>query len=242
MSQYRVVTCCTHKPVQDYYCLDEFVKSLRGHGAANLAGFNFSGWGGLATKTKWLRQALLNNLITDDILIVTDCYDVTFVKSLEELIEAYKEYKKPIIASAEKNYWPEEGLKPEFDKYNLPTSFKYLNSGVIVGERDAFVTVLESMDLESYPDDHQKEDGQMFHSNDQFLYGNEMVKHPELIGLDYLCNVNQTMSDVKEDEIEFVEGGIKNKETGKEPASIHWNGGSKTDWGMKKILTHLNLM
>lgn len=239
---YKVVTCCTHKPAQDYYCLNEFIKSLNGHEAINLAATYISAWGGLATKTKWLRHSLLNNLITDDILIVTDCYDVVFTKPLEQLVEAYKTYGKPIIASTEKNYWPEEGLKAEFDKHNSPTSFKYLNSGVIVGHRDAFATVLESMDLDNYPDDHQKENGQMFHSNDQFLYGNEFIKHPDLMGLDFMCRINQTMSDVKEGEIEFVEGGIKNIETGGEPASIHWNGGSKTDWSMKKILNHLNLL
>jgi len=240
--KHRVVTCCTHRPVQEYYCLNEFIKSLNGHEAINLAGFNISGWGGLATKTKWLRHALLNNLITDDILIVTDCYDVVFSKPLERLVESYKTYGKPIISSAEKNYWPEEGLKPEFDKYNYPSSFKYLNSGVIVGERDAFVTVLESMDLDNYPDDHQKEDGQMFHSNDQFLYGNEMVKHPELIGLDYKCLVNQTMSDVAIEEIDLTGDVIKNIETGSEPCSFHWNGGSKTGGTMQPILKHLNLL
>lgn len=239
---YRVITCATHKPVQDYYCFEEFVKSLNGHDAVNLAGLNLGIWGGLASKTKFLRKALQQNLITDDILIVTDCYDVVFTKPLEELIEAYRSYNKPIIASTEKNYWPEEGLKPEFDKHNFPTSFKYLNSGVIIGERDAFVTILESMDLDNYPDDHRKEDGQMFHSNDQFLYGNEFVKHPEIMGLDYLCKVNQTMSDVKEDEIEFVDGGIKNIETGSQPASIHWNGNAKTGWSMKRILSHLKLI
>ncbi len=241
---YRVITCATHKPVQDYYCFDSFIKSLNGHIAYNLAASSVADkWGGLASKTKFLRKALKENLITDDILIVTDCFDVVFVKSFDELIEQYRSYNKPIVASAEKNYWPEEGLRPEFDKRNFPSSFKYLNSGVIVGERDAFVEVLESMDLDNYPDDHRKEDGQMFHSNDQFLYGNEMVKHPELMQLDYMCRVNQTMSGVKEDEIELLPNRvIRNKETGGEPCSIHWNGGSKTDWSMGTILTHLNIL
>jgi hypothetical protein len=242
---FKVVTCCTHIPRQDYYCFESFVKSLEGNEAFNLASMSAilkEGWGGLATKTKWLKKALQQNLITEDILIVTDCFDVVFSRPLDKLIEAYRDYNKPIVASTEKNYWPEEGLKPDFDKHNFQTSFKYLNSGMIVGERDAFVEILESMDLDNYPDDHRKEDGTMFHSNDQFLYQNEFVKHPEIIGLDYLCKVNQSMNDVKEDEIGFIEGGIKNIETGSEPASVHWNGGSKTDWSMEKILTHLNLL
>jgi len=250
---FRVVTCCTHAPTQDYYCLNSYVKSLRGHEAINLAEFQFSRWGGLATKTKWLWQAMKQNLITDNIFIITDCYDVVFSRPLEELIEAYKSYNVPCVASAEKNYWPEEGLKKYFDERDYPTSFKYLNSGVIVCQRDALYTILESMDLDNYPDDHKKEDGNMFHSNDQFLYGNEFAKHPDLFELDYLCKINQTMSDVKEDEIEFIGvtsalnnslivGAIKNKETNQIPCSIHWNGGSKTDWSMNKILKHLNLI
>jgi hypothetical protein len=29
MSEYNIVTVCTHMPTQDYYCLNEYAKSLQ---------------------------------------------------------------------------------------------------------------------------------------------------------------------------------------------------------------------
>jgi hypothetical protein len=239
---HRVVTCCTHIPTADYYFLESFIKSLKGHDALVMNN-SFGRWGGLATKTKWLRQALKTGLITDDILIICDCFDFVFARPFDELIEAYKTYNKPCVISAEKSYWPEEGLKEHFDKREFPSSFKYINSGLIVSEREALVEILESMDLDNYPDDHRKEDGQMFHSNDQFLYQNEFVKHPELIGVDYLCRINQTLSEMVVGDFIFEEGrDIMNKELGTRPCSFHANGGSKTSGIVPPILKHLNLL
>lgn len=237
---YRVVCCCTHLPTQDYYCLQEYVKSLNGH-VPFILDTSMGAWGGLATKTKWLRNALKDGLITEDILIVSDCWDFVFSKPLEVLIEKFKEYNSPCVISTEKNYWPEEGLKPEFDKHNFPTSYKYINSGLVVAEREALITILESMDLDNYPDDHRKEDGNMFHSNDQYLYQNEFVKQPVPIQIDYLCKINQTMSDVKPEELDLTGEYIKNIETGSEPCSFHFNGGSKTGGMMQPILHKLKL-
>ncbi|HET6459083.1 MAG TPA: hypothetical protein VFG24_09425, partial [Nitrosopumilaceae archaeon] len=238
---HKVITCCTHKPTAPYYFLDSFLKSLKGHEPLILDQ-RFGRWGGLATKTKWLRMALKDNMIKEDILIICDCYDFVFAGQIEELVEAFKTYNSPCVISSEKNYWPDEGLKPDFDKHNFPTSFKYINSGLVVSEKDALIAILESMDLDNYPDDHQKPDGNMFHSNDQFLYQREFVRHPDLIQVDYKCKISQTLSELTVDDFEFLANGkIKNKETGETPCSFHANGGSKTSGIVPPILNHLGL-
>lgn len=239
---YRVVTTFTRMPAEEYYFFDSFAKSLKGH-QPFILDTRFGPWGGLATKTKWLRQVLKNNLIKEDILIVCDCYDLVFSRPLDDLVHIYQNlYNSPCIISAEKNYWPEEGLKKYFDDKDYPTSFKYINSGLIVAEKEALITILESMDLNNYPDDHRKEDGTMFHSNDQYLYQNEFAKQPVPIEVDYLCQLNQTLSGTTIDDFEFSgDGMIRNKETLSFPCSFHANGGSKTSGIVPPILKHLQL-
>lgn len=239
---YRVVTACTRRPREPYYFLDSFIKSLRGHQPLVLD-TRFGRWGGLATKTKWLRMALKAGMIPEDIVIVCDCFDFVFARPFDELISSFKDYGHPCVISTEKNYWPEEGLKSDFDKHNFPTSYKYINSGLIVAEKDALMAILENMDLDNYPDDHLKEDGNMFHSNDQFLYQREFIRQPVPIQIDYLCKISQTLSDLTEDDFMFLEGGrIMNKETQTFPCSFHANGGSKTSGVVPPILAHLNLV
>lgn len=239
MNEYKIVSACSHLPKENYYCLQSYVKSL-GNEDAIILTENFGKWGGLGTKPRWLYKAITENIIDTKYMIFSDCWDFIFAAPPRDLFNAYISMQIPIVISAEKNCFP-ENLKDEYDKFNPPTSYKYLNSGLIVGETEAILTCLESMDAKNIPDDYW--DGEkMVNPNDQFFWQREFIKQPVHMILDYHQQLCNTLHQVEIDELEFDNGFIKNKETNTYPCSFHFNGGAKTNGLREPILEHLKLL
>jgi hypothetical protein len=239
---FTIVTVSTGKPSADYYTYDQFFASVRmfGHDPLVLVPDprkKFS----LGDKPKVLRKAILDKTINTKHIIFTDCYDLVFAASPEEVMEMYKYFDSPFVCSAEKNCFPGD-LKDQFPE--SPTSYRYLNSGFIVAETEAMLTVLESMDLDNVPDDYWDNERKCnFHVNDQFLYHEAFIKQPVKMVLDHKQILSQTLHDVQLDELDIRNPlGIMNLETGKFPLTFHFNGNSKTENGTKAaILERLGL-
>jgi hypothetical protein len=238
---FSIVTVSTGKPAQEYYTYDQFFESLRrfGHSPIVLAPPSTKRFG-LGDKPKLLRKAILDNTITSDLIIFADCYDLVFAGSPEDIIEMYKSFNAPFVCSAERNCFPND-LRDKFPE--SPTSYRFLNSGFIVAEKDALLAVLESMDLDNVLDDYwDKEKNCMIHINDQFLFQEEFVKQPVKMVLDYKQVLSNTMHDVALHELDLNNSlGIMNIETGKFPLTFHLNGGAKTSGVREPILNRLNL-
>ncbi len=236
----NVVTVCNRHPREPYYCLNEFIKSLREH-ELYMLGTKPGQYKGLGDKPKLLFDFLKNGWPLEKYTIFCDSWDLVFAAPIEEVLEVYKSFNAPLVISSEKNCFPSD-LKEEYDKLSATSSYKYLNSGMIVGETSAFYEMLSKMELDKVPDDYRQEDGNMFHVNDQFLYQKIFLKQPVKIVLDYnqvLCN---TLHSVKIDELDFSGERIRNIETGRFPCSMHMNGSAKTDGLRDPILKHLNLI
>lgn len=239
---YSIVTCCNRYPTEEYYILNEFVKSL-GEDEAIVLNETWGGkWDGLGTKAKWLYRAIKEGVINTEYLIFCDCWDLVFAKPPSELFANYLKYfEAELVISAEKNCFPTD-LKDEYDKLPYKGKYKYLNSGMIVGKTSAMLKVLEAMDLDNVPDDYRGEDGNMVHINDQLLYMQVFLQQPVYIQLDHLQILCNTLHDVELKELEFIEGGgIINKSTESQPCSFHANGGAKSGVVIPKILEHLHL-
>ncbi len=243
MSDYSIITVCSHVPVQNYFCFQEFFKSLRGKRVLGL-GTRPQEYGGLGSKPRLLYDAIKSGNVPEKHIIFCDCFDVVFAASPDELFDAYLGFGVPLVISAEKNCFPTD-LKDKYDALensNL-TSYKYLNSGMVVGETEAMLAVLESMDAKNIPNDYWDEEKKIqVNPNDQFYYQQEFLKQPVDIVLDryqILCN---TLHSVKIDELDFNEQGIKNIETNTYPCSFHLNGNAKTEGLREPILKHLNLI
>lgn len=243
MNEFKIITCCNRIPQEPYYCLNEFVKSL-GESEKDLIVLDerMGKWDGLGTKPKWLYQALKSGMVDTPYVIFTDCWDMVFTRNPELIIDRFVySFRSDLVISCEKNCFPAD-LKDEYDALNPPTSYKYLNSGMIVGKTEALLKALEAMDLQNVPDDYRKEDGNMEHINDQFLWQQLFLKQPVKIALDYKQQLCQTMHDVSIDELDFTGAKIRNIETDSYPLAIHMNGGSKTSGVREPILKHLNLL
>lgn len=240
---FRIVTVCNRYPTEDYYCLNEFIKSLGEHKAMVL-GSQPGQYQGLGSKPRLLYEAIKGGYIPESHIIFCDCFDLVFATNPNELFKKYKQFTAPFVVSSEKNCFPAD-LKDDFDNLykDHDTPYKYLNSGMIVAEVDAMLTVLESMDAKNIPPDHWDEEKKcMINPNDQEYYQIEMMKQPVRMVMDIyqiLCN---TLHSVELDELGFNEERIFNKVTKTYPCSFHLNGGAKTGGCRLPILKHLNLL
>lgn len=236
-----IITVCNRSPVEEYYCLREFVKSTSGHDMKVL-GTGAGEYRGLASKPKLLHRAISESQIKYKYIIFCDSWDLVFACHPQELFETYLSFASPIVVSCEKNCFPTD-YKEQYDALPYTSSYKYLNSGMIVGETEAIFEALESMNLRKVPDDHyDAEKGRMVHPNDQQLWQEVFLKQPVNIELDYqqiLCN---TLHDVELDDLDFSMDRIRNRETKTYPCSFHFNGGAKTGECRNPVLEHLKMI
>ena len=236
-----VVTVCNRIPQESYYCLQSWIKSL-GNIKPLVLGSLPGEYNGLASKPKLVYKAIKEGVIDSQYIIFTDCWDLVFSTELEEVLETFMAFNSPFVISAERNCFPAT-LRDEYDKLSFTSSFKYLNSGMIIAETEAMLTVLEAMDLANVPDDHWDDiNKRMVHPNDQEMYQQMFLKQPVKMTLDYDQILCATMHDVKEEDLNFDKERIRIRETGTYPCSFHFNGGSKTGGLMQPILKHLNLV
>jgi len=242
MSEYRIITIANKRPHEWYYTFDAFFNSLHGE-QVSVLGSQPGEYGGLGSKPRLLYSAIKNNQIPEKHIIFSDCFDVVFSVPPAQLFNNFLNYKKPFVIGAEKNCFPSD-YKDEFDKLDSHgSSYKYLNSGMIVAETEAMLSVLESMDAANISNDYWSEEKQcMINPNDQEYYMKEYLKQPVPMQMDYWQSLCNNLNMVELDELEFNESGILNKEMELFPCSFHLNGGAKTGPCREPILKYLNLL
>lgn len=254
MSDTRIVTIANHWPQQDYYCYNSLFKSVVGNEILIL-GTEQGQYTGLSDKPRILYNAIMDGRLgrkVGEIIVFIDAYDVVFVDSIETIIAKFKTFDTEILIGAERNCFP-NNFRKEYDRLPHTSSFKYLNSGVIIGYTDAILEALEAMDAPNLPRDyHDPVKGYNHHFNDQAYYMDLFLRQPVKMKLDYDCIIAQNMQDVTMDEIALsfrmdknsnpIGTEIRNLETKSFPSIIHWNGGSKSAGTMQPILKHLNLI
>lgn len=238
MKDYKLVTVCNRIPTEPYYTLNQFVKSCEGEDILVL-GTQPGEYIGLGSKPKLLYKAIKEGKIKEKILIFCDCWDLVFVSPPSMIFWNFINFNAPVVISSERNCFPST-YKEEYDKLLFTSSFKYLNSGMICGETDAILAVLEAMELDKVPDDYYDADaGRMVHINDQEQYQEIFLKQPVKMVLDYNQLLCATLHDVNIDDLDFSESKIRHKETGVYPLSFHFNGAAKTNGLREPILKHL---
>lgn len=238
---YQIVTVSTHRPAQWYYTYDQFFQTCADRQPLVLD-TNFAYYSGLGSKPKMLYKAIKEGLIKTKHLLFIDCWDSFFSKHPDMFYSKFLNcFDAPIVISAEKNCFPAD-TKEQYDALNPPTSYKYLNSGMIAGETEAILAALEAMELHNVPDDYRDANGQMVHINDQALWQELFLKQPVEMVLDYKQALCQTLHDVSIDAFEFDKYGIKNIETGSYPYLFHANGSAKDSGVKEPIMKQLGLI
>ena len=220
MRDTQVVTIANRWPTEEYYCHQSLFKSL-GDTEILVLGQEQGEYTGLSDKPRILYNAIKNGKIPEKYIVFIDAFDVVFANSVDYIMKRFKSFYCPIVIGAEKNCFP-SNFKPEYDRLPHTSSYKYLNSGVIIGETEAILTVLEAMDAPNLPRDyHDGLKGYNHHFNDQAYYMDLYLRQPVPMKLDCNCDIVQNMQDVTMDDIYFWGGGalgdrvdyIGNKET-----------------------------
>ncbi len=241
MKEFQIVTISNRQPTQDYYCLKEWYQSVSKYEPLIIQSYG-SNYQGLCDKPKFVYRAINGGHINAKHILFCDSWDLVFASTPEEIIERYLEFNCDLVISSEKTCFPND-LKAEYDEQPFTSSYKYLNSGMIVGRTDSLLETLKAMEVENIPDDYYDLNKSCnVHFNDQFEYQKIFLKQPVNIKLDYNQAIANSLHEVKIEELDFTGERIKNIETGTNPCVFHFNGSAKTNGLREPILKHLNLL
>lgn len=93
--------------------------------------------------------------LEDHIIMFTDSYDVMLLQNPQKILQKFREFRRPIVFSAEKICWPNPSL---IDQYPASvTKYKFLNSGGFIGYADEIISLINN------PID-DKDDDQLYYS------------------------------------------------------------------------------
>lgn len=223
MNRIPVITVCDRIPHEDYFCHREFKESLRRFGNEAIILGKGEPWHGLMDKPK--RYLSYMRSILSEHVILTDAWDVIFLESPVSIIDRFLQFNKPIVFSAERTMFPGK----DYGNYPTgPTDVCYLNSGFIVGVREALISLFEHMDVSNAPQDVRHEDGKWTNVVDQERFHFAFVEQFVPMTLDYASDLCQSMFKTKPGEIELG-ARCRNTITGAYPMALHWNGPAKTE-------------
>ena len=234
---YTIVAISNKIPMQPYYCYHQCFESFKRKGEEiMLLGMDGSYNGSLIERPRYMHRILKEGKITTPKILYMDCWDLVLQGTMEEIFEKHNANNCDITISAERNCFPND-LKDEFDKMAPENAtYKYLNCGVIVGNTEALLIMLEDMDAANLPYDTPPH-----YPNEQIEFQKVFLRQPVKIALDYTQDITWCLHDVDVKELGRAQGLIYNNETCTFPSILHLNGGAKTGNCRTPILEHLKL-
>lgn len=157
----------------------------------------------------------LESIPKDDIVLFVDAYDVLILATEDEILEKFRQFKRPFVVSAETNCWPLFSREHEFP-YS-PTPFKFINTGSFIGHVSHIKKVLRDMKplIAEKCDQHQMA---------EFFLENK-----SRITLDNNAELFFTLHNLNKDALSVDKASKKVKclLTGSTPILIHGNGNGK---------------
>lgn len=108
---------------------------------------------GGAQKINYLKKELSTwENLSDNIILFTDSYDVIFTSPPIEILTKFRNFKKPIVFSAEKTCWPDVDIEHMYPKTD--GEYKFLNSGGFIGYGDKILQLI-SEEVDNSEDDQR---------------------------------------------------------------------------------------
>jgi hypothetical protein len=201
-----------------------FVESARAFGVAyeNQTLGRQHDWTGRANIPLFCER--LTRLPADEIVLITDPWDVFFCAGVEEIERKFLAAETPLLFAAETNLFPPDtaalGMFPP-----APTRFRYIKGGQLLGRAAALLALFQAPDFWLPPV-----------MCDQQAYNAWWMRHPDRLKVDHRCEIFQTLfndpasgpgiTDVLTPEAVDGKTRWRNTETGSLPAMIHGNGGT----------------
>ena len=160
----------------------------------------------------YLIKDYLKTLSNNDLLLLSDAWDVVCIGTEKQVLEKYKKFNMPIVVSAEKTCWPDKDRVSQYD--TLQEAFPYLNSGGYIGTVKALKTVFENYNNEKKVDD-------------QRFWTDMYFKFRDLITLDTKGEIFLSLYDTDVNNYKFDNSVFTYTETSTNPVIIHGNGWQK---------------
>lgn len=153
----------------------------------------------------------IKNIDDEQIILVSDSYDVIMAGNSSEIINKYNNFNKPIIFAAEVSCWPDQNLANSYPK--TTSIYKYLNSGGFIGKVKYIKKIL--------PENFNPSDDDQLYYTKIFLDS----KYKNLVTLDYNCTIFQCLNNLDSDiDLDFSKSIVKNTLSNEKPCHIHGNG------------------
>lgn len=235
----KIVTVCSHTPTESYYRPDAFFASCRRFNVEPIVLGQDGAYKGLGSKLRLLKECLDAGKVDDRYMIFCDSFDVVFQKDPYPCTE-FLRAPTQMIFNAERALFPfNEEVRDGHPQSE--TSYRFLNSGFIIGETETFRKCLDLMNADKIPDDHQRDDQTWVHPNDQELWQRLYVAERKSLGLalDTRAEICMTLANLLPEELDFDGPLISNNETTSTPVAIHVNGRKEEWWPL--ILDKLKL-
>ena len=149
-------------------------------------------WASNAIKIQLLFD-YLKTVEAEQLLLITDAFDVLINASEDDILKAFSTFEKDIIFGAEANfYFRNHRIKKNYQaKYPVSeTIYKYLNSGTFMGKAVHLQMLLDDIIIKNEID-ISKDD--FIHSfvSDQYLYSKHFVEHFQSSKKQYSIGLDQ---------------------------------------------------
>jgi hypothetical protein len=168
---------------------------------------------GLTAKLHMLYAALIALEGTLKTVMFLDGFDTLMAAPAVEIMRAFREFRRPLVFSAERNCAPESNRAERYPP--APTPYRFLNSGTFIGEASYILDLFTRWDIVRWPAG----------ANDQLMCTDAFLDDPSAFALDHYCRLFQCMY-CSGDDVLVDEEGIHIRETGSRPLVVHANGGS----------------
>lgn len=169
---------------------------------------------GLFDKIRLMREQL-DRLGDDELVVMTDSYDLVFQKGSREIIHGFLLYNKPIVFSAQRG----EGYL-SFSNQSLPATpqplYRSLNGGFLVARVNAARIMFDEAEKSEFR--HRAFD-------DQELYYSWYAKNHSKAVVDYRNVLVVSTNLTAEEDLGYRNGLVYNTHTGAVPCAIHGYGG-----------------
>lgn len=180
-------------------------------------------WAGFNSKLRWAKKC--SRELTDYThLMLVDARDVVVLAGPDQVLEKFLEFEHPWVNATEPNIWP-IGSFQESDFPEAPTSYRFLNSGLYMFEREH----AEHLWWEKWPEIPQNGDDQRY-LNTRYIEG-----YPDDIKLDHMCELFQCEAG-SYGQYTMSFGKFHNNYTNTDPLVIHFNGGSRISQNKWRVL------
>lgn len=212
----QIITVSKGEPKQNYYCYKQFLSSLRMRGTEPI--ILEEGYQHLIDRPKMLLK-FLKSKPQPKYTCFCDSWDLVWTTHPDAALERFQNFKTSILFNAERNLFPYDA---ELDRRIVDTMpSRYLNSGFMLGETEAIITLLDYIKVADI------EDGVDMSEQGLFLWA--FLEQPVPMKLDKRSEVAQCMFMEKREDFVLHPDSIHNKVYDTCPVVVHANGPAKTE-------------